>query len=50
MRVKELWDEWAIFDDDGLIGIRDDAPKEVKKAFCEYMDKINKLRDEGIKV
>lgn len=33
MRVKEPWDEWAIFDDDGLIGIRDDAPKRSKRHF-----------------
>ena len=40
MRIKEVWDDWMKYGEDGFYsGIRDDAPDEVKKAYAEYVAK-----------
>lgn len=50
MRIEEFWDKWVLFDDNGVVGISEDAPEEAKKAFEEYMNQQNELYEDGIKV
>ena len=38
MRIKEIWDDWMEYDEDGFYsGIREDAPDEVKEAYKTYL-------------
>lgn len=48
MRLKEIWDDWMNYDEDGFYsGIRDDAPDEVKKAYAEYLKKQESEKKSG---
>lgn len=42
--------DYGVFDDSGLIGIRDDAPEEMKKAYAEFMKAKEEAAKEGIKL
>lgn len=38
MRLKEIWDDWMEYDEDGFYsGIRADAPAEVKEAYEKHV-------------
>ncbi len=52
MRVKELWDDYLTEarNDFGYRIIRDDAPKEIKKLYDDYLFKIKSLIDSGIPI
>ena len=48
MRIKEVWDDWMKYDDDGFYSdIRDDAPDEVKKAYAEHLKKQEVEKENG---
>lgn len=48
MRVKEIWDDWMTYDDDGFCdGIRPDAPDEVKAAYEKYLAELEAAKVDG---
>ncbi len=48
MREPAIWDEWAMYDDDGfLCGVRSDAPDEVKKAYEHFVLETEKMKKSG---
>lgn len=50
MREKEIWFDWATYDDDGFVnGIREDAPEEAKKSYKQYLEEKKELQKRGIK-
>jgi hypothetical protein len=50
MREKEIWDDYITIDEDGIRHIRDDAPEEAKKAYFEYLKKIEEMAKRGIRI
>ncbi len=48
MRIPEIWDDWVKYDDNGISGIRDDAPEDVKKAFAERQAEQKKQAENGL--
>lgn len=46
MRLPEIWDEWAVYDDNGISGLRDDAPEDVKKAYEDHLKELERLKKE----
>lgn len=42
--------DYGIFDDSGLIGIQEDAPEEIKKAYFEFIKAKEEAAKEGIKL
>ena len=42
--------EYGIFDDSGLIGIQEDAPEEIKKAYADFIKAKKEAAEEGIKL
>lgn len=42
--------DYGIFDDSGLIGIQEDAPEEIKKAYAEFIKARKQAAEEGIKL
>lgn len=50
MRLPEIWDDWVVYDDKGISGIRDDAPDDVKKAFEEWQNKQKDLESQHLKI
>lgn len=50
LRVKEIWDDWAIYDEDGFkCGIKEDAPEEVKKAYDNFLKNEQEYQKTSIK-
>lgn len=52
MSVAEPWywkyaRPYLIYGDEGLVGIRDDAPEDIKKAFYEDRAKEKKIREKA---
>ena len=45
-----IWFEYAIYNDDGVCGVRDDAPDEVKKAYADYVIEQEKAEKQGIRL
>lgn len=45
--TKPTWWDYAIFNDDGLCGISDDAPEEEKKKYYEFIEEREKIKREG---
>jgi len=43
-----FWD-YLIFNDDGVKGIKKDAPEKEKKAFYKYMEEEKEFAKKGIK-
>ncbi len=50
MMVQPIWWEYALFDDDGLIGIKPEAPDEMKKAYDEYVREQEEAKAKGSKL
>lgn len=48
MRLPEIWDAWAEYDDFGISGIREDAPEEVKEAYAKYVAEREKEAQNGL--
>ena len=47
MEVEPIWYKYATFDDDGYVnGIMADAPDEAKAAYREYLDELQRYKDE----
>lgn len=47
-RVKEIWDDWMTYDDDGFYnGIRPDAPDEVKVAYEKHLAELEAAKVDG---
>jgi hypothetical protein len=42
--------DYGIFDDSGLIGIENDAPEEIKKAYADFMKAKEEAAKEGVKL
>ena len=47
---KPIWWTFAVFDKNGLTGIKDDAPDDMKKAFTEYLRQEEEARKGGVKL
>lgn len=50
MRLPQIWDDWVTYDDNGISGIRDDAPEDVKKEFEKYQNQKKTLESEHTKL
>ena len=51
MRIKEVWDDWVISNEDGFrCGIKNDAPEEVKKAYTDFLKKEQENQKNSIKL
>ena len=46
----QRWFEYAVFDEDGVCGIKEDAPDEIKKEYDEYLKEQETFKRDGIKV
>ncbi len=44
--VKDFYD-YLIIGEEGLVGLRDDAPEEAKRAYAEYLDEERQEEVEG---
>jgi hypothetical protein len=42
--------EYGIFDDSGLVGIREDAPEDAKKAYAAFMKAKEEAAKDGAKL
>lgn len=51
MRIKEIWDDWVVCDEDGFrCGLSESSPQEVKKAYEDFLKKENENLLERIKL
>jgi len=51
MRFKEVWDDWMLKDEHGFdCGIRPDAPDDVKKAYEQYVAKLEAIKASGQRI
>lgn len=50
MMEMPIWFEYAVFDDNGVCGVRDDAPEDVKKAYAAYVQEQENTEKEGIRL
>lgn len=50
MMIKPVWWDWAKFDEDGLCGIDENAPEEIKKEYEKYLDEEAERKKKGIKI
>ena len=51
MREKQIWDDWATYNEDGYVnGVKDNAPDDVKKAYEQYLHEKEELNKRGIKI
>ena len=50
MLEPQKWFEYAIFDEDGVCGIKDNAPDEIKKEYEQYLELQEKTKKEGIRL
>lgn len=50
MMEMPIWYEYAIYNDDGVCGVRNDAPEDVKKAYAAYVQEQEKAEKDGIKL
>lgn len=51
MMIKPKWWEYATFDDDGFInGIKEDAPKEIKDAYSQYLKQEKEAEKSKVKI
>lgn len=49
--IYQEWWEWSEINEEGyLIGVKEDAPKEIKEQYEEWKKMQKRLEDEGIKV
>ena len=48
MEIPIFW-EFLTFDDDGISGIREEAPDEMKEAFKKYLLEEEECRRKGIR-
>ena len=46
--IEGFWD-YAVFDDDGLSGIRNSAPEEAKAAYESFIKEQEDLLEQGIR-
>lgn len=50
-RIMEQFIDYAVFDDIGdIIGIKDNAPQAVKKAYEDYVREQRKANESGVKI
>jgi hypothetical protein len=50
VRLPEIWDNWVTYDDNGISGIRDDAPDNVKQEFEKYLNQQKDLETAHTKI
>ena len=50
MMIKPVWWDWAKFDEDGLCGIDENAPEEIKKEYEKYLEEDAERKKKGIKI
>lgn len=50
MLIKPEWWEWVVLDDNGISGISDDAPDDMKAAFEEFQKSITVPEGQIIKL
>lgn len=50
MLDQPIWFDYAIYDDNGVCGVSNDAPEEVKKAYAAYVQEQEKAEKLGIKL
>ncbi len=50
MRLPEIWDDWVVYDDKGICGIREDAPEDVKNAFEKWLSDQENLKSQHTKI
>jgi hypothetical protein len=50
MMEQPIWFKYAIYDEDGVCGVRNDAPDDVKKAYAAYVQEQEKAGKDGIKL
>ena len=50
MMIKPVWWDWAKFDEDGLCGIDENAPEEIKKEYKKYLEEEAERKKKGIKI
>ena len=49
--IYQEWWEWSVVNEEGyIVGVSEDAPKEIKKQYEEWVEKQKRLEEEGIKV
>ena len=48
MMEMPIWYEYAIYDDNGVCGVRNEAPEDVKKAYAAYVQEQEKAEKQGI--
>lgn len=50
MMIKPVWWDWAKFDENGLCGIDENAPEEIKKEYEKYLEEEAERKKKGIKI
>lgn len=45
-----IWYEYAVYDENGIIGVREDSPEDVKTAYNEYVKEQKEAEKTGIKL
>lgn len=48
--IKPVWWDWAKFDENGLCGIDENAPEEIKKEYEKYLEEEAERKKKGIKI
>lgn len=46
--IESFWN-FAVFDDEGLCGVRDDAPEEAKAAYESFVREQTSMLEQGIR-
>ena len=50
MCVPEIWEKWALYDEDGICGIKEDAPEEMKKVYKRWKEEQDFLKTQPIRM
>lgn len=50
MLESQIWYDYALFDNDGVCGIKEDAPEPIKKAYEDYVKEKQEAQKESIKL
>ena len=50
MLEPQIWYDYALFDNDGVCGIKEDAPEPIKKAYEDYVKEKQEAQKESIKL
>lgn len=50
MMLEPIWWDWAIFDENGLCGIDENAPEEIKKEYEKYLEEEEERKKQHIKM